>query len=233
MLEAYISGLAQGLGTFWRHRRGSAVVEFAIILPVAIMVYIGAAEVSDGVMTSRKVSTLTRTLVDLLSHQPTSPQATSPAATFPVSATTLSTLLTSSATLLFPKPTASLVMTISAVDVANTALGVCCTATVRWSFTQGGTLRPCNMTLLPGPDGAIGQLTTFPTDLLPVGTPLPSTLHYLVADVAYTYQPIFGTSLLTFAPRMTRTEYMMPRTIGQVTTATLPTSGAQYGAVCY
>ena len=119
MFRSRLSKLAKALTAFSNDRRAAAAIEFAFVLPVAITIYIGAAEVSDGVMTSCKVSTLTRTLVDLLSHQPTSPQATSPPATFPGQRSTLSTLLTSSATLLFPKPTTSLAMTISAVDVAD------------------------------------------------------------------------------------------------------------------
>jgi hypothetical protein len=38
---------------------------------------------------------------------------------------------------------------------------------------------------------------------------------------------------LPFGPAMQRTEYMLPRSTGQVATGTLPASGAQYGKVCY
>ena len=45
--------------------RGVAAVEFAFLLPVIILLYVGAGELSEAVMTSRKVETLSRTLVDL------------------------------------------------------------------------------------------------------------------------------------------------------------------------
>lgn len=234
MLRAFAMHLFRSLGVFWRSKRAVAAVEFALVLPFALALYVGAAEVADGVMTSRKVSTVTRTLVDLTSQQQTSSQLLSvPAPPAAVPATTLSTLMTAAATLLYPEPTGALKMTLSAIDVANTSAGVCCTATVRWSFTQGGTLRPCAVNLSAGADGATGQLTTFPTDLMPVGTPLPSILHFIVADVSYVYQPIMSTKLLNFMPSMARTEYMMPRSVGQVITGSLPASGAQVGQVCY
>ena len=219
---------------FARSRTATAAVEFAIVLPVALLLYAGAAEVSDGVIASRRVTTLTKSLVDLLSLQGTTTQASStPTPGNAVSATTLSTLLTSATTLLAPEPTTSLTMTISAIDVTNTAQGTCCSALVRWSYTQGGTLRPCTVqiTALPSTsDYAAGQI---PAGLLPTGTALPSPLYILVADVSYTYQPLLSKSLLKFAPAMQRTEYMLPRSTGQVSTAALPSTGSQYGTICH
>lgn len=145
---------------------------------------------------------------------------------------TLSSLLTSAATLLAPEPT-TLTMTVSAIDITNTTQGTCCSALVRWSFTQGGTLRPCatQMTALPSTsDDAPAQI---PTDLLPTGTALPAPLSIIVSDVGYTYQPILSQDIVKFAPTMQRTDYMLPRATGQVAVGTLPASGIQHGQVCY
>ena len=222
------------LGAFLRARAAVAAVEFAIVVPVALILYVGAAEVADGVMTSRKVSNVTRTLADLTSQQSTSSQTLStPTPPSAVTATTLSTLLASSQMLLSPEPLGSLTMTLSAIDVRNTLLGVCCNATVRWSFTQNGTLRPCNVAITPYVTGTLLTTSTIPSQLLPVGTVLPQPLSYLIAEVSYTYQPIMSTNILNFVPAMQRIEYMMPRTIGQVVTGALPASGTQHGQLCY
>ena len=222
------------LRLFFRARAAVAAVEFAVIVPVALLLYVGAAEVADGVMTSRKVSNVTRTLVDLASQQPTSSQSSStPTPPSAVSAATLSALLSSSQTLLSPEPLGSLKMTLTAIDVRNTVLGICCNATVRWSFTQNGTLRPCNVAITAYMPGSPQTSSQIPGQLLPAGTALPQPLSYLLSEVSYTYQPIMSTNILNFVPAMQRTEYMMPRTIGQVVTGPLPASGTQYGQVCY
>ena len=221
------------LRCFFLADRGVAAVEFALILPLALILYAGAAQVSDGVMTSRKITSVSRTLVDLLSLQATSAQITSyPTPSNAVPSSTLSNLLTSAATLLAPQPITSLVMTISAIDVVNGSSGTCCKATVRWSFTQDGSLRPCNTELTPS-SSATPAPDEFPAELLPQGIPLPSPLSFLVADVGYTYQPTIRTSILNFVPAMQRTFYTMPRSIGQVVAGPLPSSGHNNGQVCY
>lgn len=222
------------LDLFRRSREGSAAVEFAMIAPVALLLYVGVAEVGDGVIASRRATTVARTLVDLVALQGTTTQQTStPMPGNAMSATTLSSLLTSAATLMAPEPTNPLTMTISAVDVTNTAQGTCCSALVRWSYTQGGTLRPCTVQLTALPSSSDYAPAQIPSGLLPYGTQLPSPLSILIADISYAYQPSFSQSLLKFSPVMQRTEYMLPRATGQVATGSLPASGSQSGSVCY
>lgn len=216
---------------FARSRRATAAVEFAMVAPVAIVLYFGAAEVSDAVMTNRKVTQVARTLVDLTSQQSTSTQALSyPTPQGAITGPGLDTIMAAATTMLTPKPTTSLIMTISEIDVANIAGAVCCVATVRWSYTQGGTLRPCGVGLQSGPltGGASNQM---PSTLMPTGTYLPTTLPFLVVDVSYSYQPLVNTGTFKFAPAMQRTIYMMPRTSGDVIAA--PVSGIGKMSVCY
>jgi Flp pilus assembly protein TadG len=213
---------------------GATAVEFAIVLPVAILIYAGAAEVADAVMTSRKVTTVTKTLVDLTSQQGTTTQTTStPTPANAMSAASLSALLTSAATLIAPQPASPLTMTISAIDVTNTSNGTCCSALVRWSYTQGGTLRPCTQQLTALSAASDYSASQIPAALLPTGTPMPAPLSIIIADVSYVYQPIMSLNILSFAAPMQRTEYMLPRSTGQVATGALPVSGSQYGKVCY
>ena len=220
--------------SLWRSRKAAAAVEFALIAPVALLLYVGTAEVGDGVIASRRVVTVSKTLVDLVALQGTTTQPTStPTPGNAVSATTLSSLLTSAATLMAPEPSSPLTMTITAVDVTNTTQGTCCSALVRWSFTQGGTLRPCVVQLTALPSNSDYAASQIPAALLPYGTQLPAPIAVLIADVTYSYQPIFSQSLLKFSPVMQQTEYMLPRATGQVATGALPSSGSQYGALCY
>lgn len=218
---------------FAKTSRAVAAVEFAIVLPLALLIYLGAAEVSDGVMTNRKLATLTRTLVDLLSQQSTSFQTSStPTPANAITSSTLSSLMTSAQMLIYPKQTTTLQMTLSAIDINNNTAGLCCVATVRWSYTQNGTLRPCGIPLTAGAAGAAGP-SVIASQLLPAGTALTQPISMLVADVFYVYVPVAGSQLFNFSPQMSRTEYMMPRTTGQIVSAALPASGTQHGQVCY
>ena len=51
-----------------RNTRGAVIVEFAICLPVMLLLYLGACGLSDMIACNRKVTSATRTLADLVSR---------------------------------------------------------------------------------------------------------------------------------------------------------------------
>lgn len=50
---------------FTSDRRGTAAVEFALLAPLMVTMYFGMAELTEGLMTSRKVSAVASTIGDL------------------------------------------------------------------------------------------------------------------------------------------------------------------------
>jgi Flp pilus assembly protein TadG len=53
---------------FWRDRKGTGAIEFAIIAPLLIMTYIGCFEISIGFNVARKVSRASSTVADVLTQ---------------------------------------------------------------------------------------------------------------------------------------------------------------------
>lgn len=245
MLRMWLRRLARrpGVRAAWpraraalRADRGIAATEFALILPVFILLYVGAGELSQAVMTNRRVESLSRALVDLVSQQPTSSQASSsPTPSNAMSQATVQSILAASTAVMAPSPLATLSMTVSAVDIVNNALGFCCVFKVRWSYTQAGALRPCNVNLTPVPPTQAPSPGTVSSAMMPplLGLPLPNPVSMLISDVSYTYAGPFSTRWISFPASMSRTTYMLPRTPGQVLLAPVTATANQNGVVCY
>jgi Flp pilus assembly protein TadG len=66
---ALLSMKAEAFGEFWRDRKGTGAIEFAIIAPLLIMAYIGSFEISLGFSIARKVSRASSTVADVLTQQ--------------------------------------------------------------------------------------------------------------------------------------------------------------------
>ena len=127
--------------TRWRHwrddHRGVAAVEFAIVLPFMLALYIGGVELGDGMTIQLKVTDTAHIIADLTSQQTTS-----------VTAATMGGILGASSATIAPYLSSNLVVTVS--EVSTDANGV---ATVTWSQSLNGTKR------------AAGQRMTLPSSL--------------------------------------------------------------------
>ena len=215
-------------------RQGIAAVEFALLAPLMILLYVGVIDVTRGVIASRKLNLLSRTISDLVSQQPTS---------LPVPISKLSTILSSATAIMQPYPITSLKLTVSAVSiqqVAGAKTPTCCDVVVNWSYTQAGDktyLRPCKTTLAQVADGTAPSLTTFPKSLVTAnaaqgfGYVSGSVSYVIVTDASYVYTPIFNQAVSWFTGGMQKTTYMVPRapangvTIASPSTATAPQLG--------
>jgi Flp pilus assembly protein TadG len=105
-----------------RDERGVSAVEFAMILPLMLTLYLGAVEISQGVAIDRKVTLTTRTVADLTSQAQT------------VLPSDVSNILNASAQVIMPYDASKLKVTVSQVKIdANS------NATIDWSCTLNGT----------------------------------------------------------------------------------------------
>ena len=92
---------------FRRDRRGIAAIEFALVVPLMLAMYLGTIEISAAVSINRKVSRLASTVADLVTQQTE------------VAKTDLNGIMEIGSALLFPYESDKPVITIVAIDVES------------------------------------------------------------------------------------------------------------------
>ena len=133
---AHTAHLIQRFARFARDHRAVTSVEFAILLPLMLGLYLGCAEVALGIAIKRKV-TLTAHAVADLSTQYTA-----------INNAQMSNILNAASAIIAPYPSASLTATVS--EIAINAQGQ---ASVVWSDSLNGTALP------------VGQVVSVPAAL--------------------------------------------------------------------
>lgn len=93
------------LGTLIRREDGVALVEFAMVAPVMITMYLGMVELSMAVGHERKSTMIVRTLADLTTQQSS------------VSNTDLATIFSATSAILAPYPVAEVSMRITSIRI--------------------------------------------------------------------------------------------------------------------
>lgn len=100
-------GLRRLIAAFRADRRGTSAIEFALILPVMLTLYIAGVEISNAIAIDRKVTITARTVTDLVSRATT------------ISTADMTDILTGSAALIAPYVPNSLSFTVSQVYIDN------------------------------------------------------------------------------------------------------------------
>jgi len=110
------------IGQIARDKRGVSAVEFALVAPLMVGLYLGCAEISSGVGADRKVSLTTAAVANLAA------QVSS------ISSSDMTNILNASTSIIYPYSPSNLKITVSCINIdANK------NATVKWSSTLNGT----------------------------------------------------------------------------------------------
>ncbi len=128
--------LRSRFGRLAKDERGVSAVEFAMLLPLMVSLYLGAVEVSQGIGADRKVTLTARTIADLVA------QTTS------INNADMTNSLNAASAVVAPFSTANLKVVVSSIKID--AQGK---ATIAWSDTLNGTAR------------AVGSTVTLPSAL--------------------------------------------------------------------
>ena len=129
-MKAMTLRMAKAFRRFTRDRRGVSAVEFALLAPVMVGLYLGCAEVSAGVSVDRKVSLTAAALANLTSQVTT------------ISSTDMTNILDASTAIIAPYAAANLKMTVSCLSIDATQK-----VTVKWSVTRGGAVESGTLTI--------------------------------------------------------------------------------------
>lgn len=184
------------LRRFIRDGKAVAAVEFALILPLLVLLYFGTTEAASLYTVDRRVATVASTMADLISRERGC-----------ITTAKLNSYFAAATGIMQPYSTGALkqVVTFLAVDKTTGAVSV------QWSAPYGtGAVARTNQTQPP-----IGTATQINN--------LARTKGWLVAaEIQYPYEPLYGVVIKTI--NLGHTEYFLPRYEEAITTAnTCPT----------
>jgi Flp pilus assembly protein TadG len=181
-----------------RDKRGFAAVEFAMIVPLMLVMFFGTVEFTSGVAVKRKVSILTQSLADLVSRYPS------------VNDTDIANFNTIADAMMSPYSSTPLKATITELYI-NPSTGA---ARVQWS--KGDVPR------------AVSSTVAVPANLIArdsVTNAITPDQYLIFTEASYLYQPAVGYVMAKAGVTLSDTMYMRPRLLSCVvypTQATLP-----------
>ncbi len=112
------------LGRFVQDRRGVSAVEFALLAPLMIALYLGCVEISDGVAADRKVSLVAGAVANLTAQVTT------------ISSADMTNILNASSAIIQPYSSSNLAVVVSCLNIDGSK-----NVKVKWSATRNGTAR--------------------------------------------------------------------------------------------
>lgn len=116
--------VSTSLQEFATDKRGVSAVEFAMLLPLMLTLYLGGVEVSQGISIDRKVTLTARTVADLVAQVAN------------IDTAGVNAALGAASAVMAPYPESGASVTVSVVDIDDKG-----NAKVKWSSAKNGTAR--------------------------------------------------------------------------------------------
>jgi Flp pilus assembly protein TadG len=174
----------RSVSAMFADRSGIAATEFAVIVPIMLVMFFGTVEFSSGVAVDRKVTLMARTLADLTSQS------------LSVADSDLTNFFAASAAIMTPYSSTPTNSTISElyIDPANG------NARVQWS--KGASPR------------SVSSVVAIPTSLIsrdPNTNAIIANQYLLFSEVSYQYVPAVGYVMVPTGVTLSDTAYTRPR----------------------
>jgi Flp pilus assembly protein TadG len=181
-------GLTSACRRFATSTRAVAAVEFAMILPVLLVLFLSSFDAANGISVYLKVRAATFSLAAITN------QYGNGIGTNTLSSADMTVLTNATADVLAPYSTTPLVMTISQIKATSASQAV-----VSWSNSVNGTA------LTAG-----SPFTGLPTNIAANSCNATYPCYFIFAQVSYTYTPAFG-SYFTGTLVLSDSLYVTPR----------------------
>ncbi|MBV8791222.1 MAG: pilus assembly protein [Pseudolabrys sp.] len=130
MLRPVLNSVRSCAARFFQDRRGVSAIEFSLLAPLMISLYLGGVEISQGIGIDRKVTITAGAMSNLVAQNTT------------VSASDMTNFFNAASTIMAPYSTTPLKITVSCLTVDSTGK-----VTVKWSDTKNGTARTVGSTV--------------------------------------------------------------------------------------
>ena len=189
-----LTRLLAGAARLRKARDGMAAVEFAMVLPIMVGMYLGCCEVSSGFSASKKIDSVARALSDLTSQ-----------ASAALTQAQMNDIIAAAAGVMQPFDGSTTKLTLTSFIMPNVATGQTVKAYTDWSYVRSGTAVPCG-----------DQTALVPAGFIAGG-------HSVIkADAAYTYYPLMAGPFKTIGTgsstslNLTSTIWMQPRILNRV-----------------
>ena len=192
---------AAKLATLKRDKKGIAAVEFALILPLMMITYLGVAEVSLVLIADRRIISVARASSDLTAQLSTIADAD------------INAVFDTAGPLMSPFAANTVKIAISSV-LFNTnpgGSGLDPVPMVDWSVTKNGAAKRLCPALTVVNNNTAASPTVVPRGVTANGQAV------IIADVSYAYTPMFGARVVPGgAITLKQTTYMRPRYITRI-----------------
>jgi Flp pilus assembly protein TadG len=171
---------------FIASKRAVAAIEFAMIMPVLLLLFLGCFDASNAISLYMKVRAATFTLAAVANQYGTGSNA--------INSTAMTAITGATGAVLAPYPSTSAIVTISQIKATSATQAV-----VSWSYALNGTA------LTPG-----ATFTGLPPSFAANSCGGIYPCYVLLASVSYPYTPTFG-AFLTGPITLSDSLYVTPR----------------------
>jgi hypothetical protein len=182
MIALAVERITRTIRRFARANEAVALIEFALIMPVMLMLYLGSVELSQAINVDQRVTNISATVGDLVAREKNV-----------IPASDLTDYFQASKAILSPYTTSGLVQTVTLVAVDNSGV-----TNVRWTMPSSGTA-----TQIVGQPWA--GLHPIPASMIAIS----HNNWIIVSEASYAYKPaIAGPFVQSTMPLYHQTFYL-------------------------